>query len=244
MSSPRTNPDLYLITYRAPTELPAGDRRRAQITAFLTHLATIASGKKKIRLFVSAAFLFVASGVGVALVHFDHGSLKARTDGRKGSTLARRAQLPDRAKEFAIVNVPVRPRAKAAIPVPTSPEHLKAALPAPKLEMREVAAVRTRVSSREALRFSPPRPVKTVMPNLALFEQSVIARIKQTEIEVNVDGSGRVTAARVLNPDENLSAPLTAALIAAAKGWTFEPARIGDQNIPAKHTIVFHFRAF
>jgi TonB family protein len=79
------------------------------------------------------------------------------------------------------------------------------------------------------------------MPNMALFDDFVIWRIKQIQIEVDIDTSGRVTAARLLNPDENLSAPVSAALIAAAKGWTFEPARMGDQNVPAKHTIVFHF---
>lgn len=127
---------------------------------------------------------------------------------------------------------------------PVSPhiEHSNAGLPASKSEMPAVAAVGTRMAAGEALRqYVPPRPVNTVMPNMALFEHFVIWRIKEIQIEVDVDTSGRVTAARVLNPDENLSAPVTAALIAAAKGWTFEPATIGGQNIPAKHTIVFHF---
>lgn len=89
-------------------------------------------------------------------------------------------------------------------------------------------------------RYVPPRPLTTVTPNLAMFGGSQLAGVKEIQVEVDIDASGRVTAARAVNKDQNVSWVVAAAVIAAAKKWTFEPAKISGRAVPAKHTIVFH----
>ena len=49
--------------------------------------------------------------------------------------------------------------------------------------------------------FVPPRPLKLVMLNGALFEPSLLDGIKQIEIEVAVNEYGRVTAAQPWTAD-------------------------------------------
>ena len=87
----------------------------------------------------------------------------------------------------------------------------------------------------------PPRPLKLVMLNGALFEPSLLDGIKQIEIEVAVNEYGRVTAAQPSTADQGVSPILTGAAVAAAKQWVFDPAKIGGHNVAAKHAIVFRF---
>lgn len=89
-------------------------------------------------------------------------------------------------------------------------------------------------------RYIPPRPLTTITPNLAIFGGSQLAGIREIQIEVDVDTSGHVTAARAVNKSQNVSWVVAAAVIAAAKKWTFEPAKLDGRVVPAKHTIVFH----
>jgi outer membrane biosynthesis protein TonB len=77
------------------------------------------------------------------------------------------------------------------------------------------------------------------MPNMSLFDPSLLSGITQMDIEVDIDAAGHVTAARPLNTAENVNWLVTAAVVSAAKEWVFEPARIGNQKVPARHTIVF-----
>lgn len=91
-----------------------------------------------------------------------------------------------------------------------------------------------------APRYVPPRPLTTVTPNLAMFGGSQLAGIKEIQIEVDIDTSGHVTGARAVNKGQSVSWVVVAAVIAAAKKWTFEPAKMGGRVVPAKHMIVFH----
>jgi hypothetical protein len=62
-----------------------------------------------------------------------------------------------------------------------------------------VSAARKPVAvSKPVLTFVPPRPVKTVLPNLALLDRSLVAGIRRIQVEVDIDESGRVVAARPL----------------------------------------------
>jgi outer membrane biosynthesis protein TonB len=79
------------------------------------------------------------------------------------------------------------------------------------------------------------------MLNGALFESSLLDGIRQIEVAVDIDEYGRVTAARSLSTNEDVSPLVSAAAVTAAKQWVFEPARIGHNNVAAKHTIVFRF---
>ncbi len=85
-----------------------------------------------------------------------------------------------------------------------------------------------------------PRPVKTVAPSLGYLNMRRARGTKDIQIEVDIDASGRVTAARPLETNESVRW-LVPALIGAAKKWTFQPAQMDGRSVPAKHTIVFHF---
>ncbi len=109
----------------------------------------------------------------------------------------------------------------------------------------ESAAANTRaaqspsVDGKAVETYMPPRPLKTVMLNAALFEPSLLAGVTQIEVEADIDAFGRVTTVRPLTSGENMSELVTAAAVSAAKQWVFEPARISGKTIAAKHKIVF-----
>lgn len=143
------------------------------------------------------------------------------------------------------------PEAKTPAPPPVGespPPHTKSAAPAPSPKAqppppsrpKEVQPPRDRKTLQT---FVPPRPIKTVIVNAALFDPSLLNGIKQVEVEVDIDKTGNVTAARPSNTARNLNSVVLAAAISAAKGWVFEPAKIGQQNIRCKHTVVFRFAA-
>lgn len=104
------------------------------------------------------------------------------------------------------------------------------------------SADRAVIANRETINsYVPPSPAKTVMVNARSFQSSALAGIDRIEVEVDIDKIGRVTGARFLTADGNVSQQLLDAVLAAAKLWTFEPAKIGGRSVPAKHLIVFHF---
>ena len=121
-----------------------------------------------------------------------------------------------------------QPPEKLNVQAPDTPP-IAAPSPAP-VHMLHVKSLQTYV---------PPRPIKTVMLNAALFEPSLLAGIERIEIQVDIDESGHVTGARPLHTPGDISPLVTAAVVSTAKQWTFEPAKIGGQNIAAKHTISF-----
>lgn len=88
-----------------------------------------------------------------------------------------------------------------------------------------------------------PEPLQTVTPSVSIFGRSFPPGVSQIEVEVMIDQSGHVTSARLLHRNDNVSWVAESALIAAAKKWTFQPAKLDGRNVAARHTIVFHFSA-
>jgi TonB family protein len=64
----------------------------------------------------------------------------------------------------------------------------------------------------------------------------------RVEVQVIIDRTGKVIKADVLPGNRKVSAAVASAALAAAKSWTFEPARLRGQPIESAHTIVFDFR--
>jgi TonB family protein len=89
--------------------------------------------------------------------------------------------------------------------------------------------------------YTPARPADTVAVNASLFEPSVMANINQIQVLVTVDETGRVTRANISNSSENMSPLVADAVLAAARQWTFYPAKMHGKNIASKHVIVFRF---
>ncbi|NNF07458.1 MAG: energy transducer TonB [Candidatus Eisenbacteria bacterium] len=85
---------------------------------------------------------------------------------------------------------------------------------------------------------SPPKPIKTAAP-----EYPELARAAGAEgvvhVEVTIDESGRVVAARVVRSDTIKS--LEEAARKAALDWLFTPAKQRDTPVKAKIVIPFEF---
>ena len=87
----------------------------------------------------------------------------------------------------------------------------------------------------------PPRPIKQVMPNTRLFGLSNYHEPSRVEVQVKIDETGRVRDAVLLNDGSRVSQLLLGQVLAAAKQWAFEPAKVNGRTVPSSHTIVFNF---
>jgi TonB family protein len=79
----------------------------------------------------------------------------------------------------------------------------------------------------------PPRAIATELPR-RLPTPFPVARGSHTSLELVIDDSGRVSSARVSSSSTTY---FDAPLLAAAKQWRFEPARVGGQPTRAVYTI-------
>ncbi len=120
------------------------------------------------------------------------------------------------------------PRASAKLHIPTSPQSA-------------VLLARNPVILAKPPYYVPPRPVKTVLPNLTLFDRSLLAGIGRIQVEVDIDEWGRVLSARPLNLDQDVNYQVMASVLSAARQWVFNPAQRGGRNVAARHAIVFRF---
>jgi len=85
---------------------------------------------------------------------------------------------------------------------------------------------------------SPPKPIKMVPPDYPELARQAGAEGK-VNVEVTIDETGRVIAARVVRSDTIPS--LEKAALAAAKDWLFTPAKQRDMPVKAKIVIPFEF---
>jgi TonB family protein len=89
--------------------------------------------------------------------------------------------------------------------------------------------------------FVGPRPLLQVTPNMRNIPAGAIPTHTRIAVQVNLDQTGHVTAARVLTGGVN--ANVATAAISAARQWTFDPAKSNGRHINSQHTIVFEFPA-
>lgn len=135
-------------------------------------------------------------------------------------------------------------RPEVVVPTPNPSSQITEATPqaaAPhKREMELPDTAGTRLSSLK--HYSPPRPVRQVMPNLRVLAPGIAASASQVEVTVTVDQQGHVTGARLTNPAAKVNSALASAVLMAARGWTFNPATLNGQSIGSEHGIIFSFR--
>ena len=84
--------------------------------------------------------------------------------------------------------------------------------------------------------YTPPFVLEEMMPETTRFGQ-----FEQVSVQVDIDPSGRVTAASAtVNGIESKSAAAAVA-VSAAKRWIFHPASLNGKAVPSEYTIVFSF---
>ncbi len=119
----------------------------------------------------------------------------------------------------------------AAVPLPPAPQ-LKTPPPAPAANPPSIAASA----------YTPPRPLRQVLPSAALsgpFRENVVTSIT---VQLKINEKGRVTGVHITHEDPGADAIMAAQAGAAARQWIFRPATLHGKNVPSDHTIVFRFR--
>ncbi|MBV8551442.1 MAG: TonB family protein [Acidobacteriaceae bacterium] len=87
--------------------------------------------------------------------------------------------------------------------------------------------------------YIPPQPLSRTLPSFGHTHGIPTYGVTEIDIQVRIDEHGRVTDAQVRTASEHVSGALTAEAIAAARQWTFTPAKLNGKNIPCDHTIAF-----
>jgi hypothetical protein len=92
-----------------------------------------------------------------------------------------------------------------------------------------------------APRYTPPRPIKRVIPDTSPLRITPLYQLTQIEIQVRIDSAGQVVGACPVSEKKKGPALLTDSALAAARKWTFEPATMNGKAIPVDYSIVFAF---
>lgn len=89
--------------------------------------------------------------------------------------------------------------------------------------------------------YQPPKPVRQVLPNLSSLPTGLAAMGGQLEVLVNVDETGRVTAATPVQTARKMNAVLVQSALDAARLWRFTPATLHGKAVASRHSILFQF---
>jgi len=95
-----------------------------------------------------------------------------------------------------------------------------------------------RIASHDAI--EPPIAVYEAQPSFALSNQQQISHSALVDVKVDVTESGKVSYAEIVDWGEPPNFSLANAALAAAKQWTFKPAR--SEDLPVSSQVILHFR--
>ena len=99
-------------------------------------------------------------------------------------------------------------------------------------------------SSRSARRLARPyigaRPVHKVQPTLRVPLRNLSSKVTAVEVMVAIDESGKVVKAEP-QPQPGVNPVMMSAALQAARQWTFDPARRGDQPVASEMLLRFNF---
>jgi hypothetical protein len=114
--------------------------------------------------------------------------------------------------------------------------------PVTQLAANPPAPVPTKVNAPSPIeRYTPPKPIRQVLPDISDLPPSVIAATREIDIIVTVDKSGHVTHTQVEKRGRKMAKVIIAAAETAARQWVFDPARLDGRTVPSEHSIVFQF---
>jgi hypothetical protein len=88
--------------------------------------------------------------------------------------------------------------------------------------------------------FVAPVPVYQAQPSLKLPNQQRLTQLALVDVKVDVAESGKVKFAEITEFGDPPNFSLANAALAAARQWTFTPARAED--LPVSSQVVLHFR--
>ncbi len=92
-----------------------------------------------------------------------------------------------------------------------------------------------------AQRFTAPRAIRRVPPDISKLPRSLAASTGEIEVLVSVDENGHVTAARAMPVGRIQPQKMMILAENTAKQWLFEPARRDGRPVPGEHYIMFQF---
>lgn len=93
---------------------------------------------------------------------------------------------------------------------------------------------------RKQDRFTEPVPVNQVQPSFGMLRPQSLVRPASVGVKVYVGESGTVKAAEVVEYGDPPNFNLANAALAAARLWTFKPARLEDAAVSSE--VILHFR--
>jgi TonB family protein len=85
-----------------------------------------------------------------------------------------------------------------------------------------------------------PVPVYQAQPSLKLPNQQPLTGPVSVDVKVDVAESGKVRTAEIVEYGDPPNFSLANAALAAARQWTFQPARAED--LPVSGQVILHFR--
>ena len=94
---------------------------------------------------------------------------------------------------------------------------------------------------RKPVKILGPGAIFQAQPILTDLAKQSITRPVSVDVKVNVSESGVVEDAEVIDVGDPLSEELANSALAAARRWTFEPARAEELKVPSKVILHFHF---
>ncbi len=84
------------------------------------------------------------------------------------------------------------------------------------------------------------RPVHKVQPTLRVPLRNLSSKVTAVEVMVAIDESGKVVKAEP-QPQPGVNPVMMSAALQAARQWTFDPARRGDQPVASEMLLRFNF---
>jgi periplasmic protein TonB len=88
---------------------------------------------------------------------------------------------------------------------------------------------------------TPPQPLKQVKPVVPRSLKALITRDITMEVNLSIDADGKITKAEASTGGGLLQNSLGKLAVEAARLWKFQPARLGNRNVPGEVRIQFQF---
>lgn len=90
-------------------------------------------------------------------------------------------------------------------------------------------------------KYVPPLPIHEVQPSLPPKTQKLVTSLREVDIKVQIDDSGRVVKAEPVQSNREVSGFLVGPARNAAMLWRFVPAQRGDQAVPSELVLRFQY---
>jgi TonB family protein len=108
--------------------------------------------------------------------------------------------------------------------------------------IKHLPSAKSVAAPTQPLTYVPARPLKQVMPNAGTWGRLRLSGPTNVDVKVKIDEIGRVSDAQLVGTGPGNDGLLASAALAAAREWTFQPAKTHGRSVRSDHIIEFHFR--